>query len=86
MDHVATWAISLDLFEHEDSTLARVKVRTGANELIGEGRAHRNPGDPPVPEIGDELAVGRALIDLGSQLVDDAIRDIAVLMGESAGS
>lgn len=86
MDHVASWAISLDLFEHEDNTLARVKVRTGANELMGEGRAHRNPGDPPVPEIGDELAVGRALIDLGSQLVDDALQDITALMGKSTGS
>ncbi|WP_308191756.1 dsRBD fold-containing protein [Kitasatospora humi] len=30
--------------------------------------AHRNPDDPPVPEIGDEFSAGRALVDLGERL------------------
>ena len=35
-----------------------------------------NPADRDMPEIGDELAVARALSDLGHQLLDAAAGDI----------
>jgi Rv2632c-like len=41
--------------------------------------ARRHPADPDVPEIGDELAVGRAFIELGERLVHAASEDIAAL-------
>ena len=82
MDHVAEWDIRIYLFEHDDvSTLARVVLKTGANTLQGEGLARRNPADAPAPEIGDELAVGRALIDLGNQLTATAGADMEALAG-----
>jgi Domain of unknown function (DUF1876) len=82
MDHVAEWDIRIYLFEHDDdSTLARVVLKTGANTLHAEGLARRNPADAPAPEIGDELAVGRALIDLGNQLMATAGTDIEALAG-----
>jgi hypothetical protein len=82
MDHVAEWDIRIYLFEHDDdSTVARVVLNTGVNTLRSEGLARRNPADVPAPEIGDELAVGRALIDLGNQLTATAGTDIEALAG-----
>ena len=80
MEHIAEWDIHVYLFEQaDDANLARVVLNTGANELRGEGRSRRAPEDPPVPEIGDELAVGRALVDLGNQLLAVASEDAAAL-------
>ena len=82
MDHVAEWHIHIYLFEHDDDgTLARVVLKTGANTLRAEGLARRNPADAPAAEIGDELAVGRALINLGNQLTATAGTDIEALAG-----
>lgn len=79
MDHVAEWQAHVHLFEHEAMTQARVVLDTGANKLTSEGLARRNPADVEVPEIGDELAVGRALIELGERLVRAAGEDVAAL-------
>ena len=78
-EHVAQWRVHVYLFEHDCMTQARVVLDTGANALTSEGLARRHPADPEVPEIGDELAVGRALIELGERLVRAASEDIAAL-------
>ncbi|MFF5187687.1 DUF1876 domain-containing protein [Streptomyces sp. NPDC000345] len=79
MPHTVEWTVRLFLFEEDDDTKARVVLNTGTTELTGHGAAHRNPADPDVPEIGDELAAGRALHDLGRQLVEVAGRDIEAI-------
>jgi hypothetical protein len=76
MAHTADWKAQLHLFGDEGTTRARVVLDTGITSLTGHGVAHRNPADTDVPEIGDELAAGRALQDLGRQLVGAAERDI----------
>ncbi|MEV0175919.1 DUF1876 domain-containing protein [Streptomyces sp. NPDC050803] len=76
MNHTTEWKLRLYLFEEEGTTKARVVVDTGSTSLTGHGTAHRNPADQDVPEIGDELAAGRALHDLGGQLVAAAAHDI----------
>ena len=81
MEHVAEWELRVYLYEHDEHTLARAVLMTGANTMRAEGVARRNPADLPVPEIGDELAVGRALVDLGNQLLRAASGDIAALSG-----
>ena len=40
------------------------------------GRAKLNPDDYDVPEIGDEIAVARALTDLGHRLLIMAATDL----------
>lgn len=56
------WNITVDIDEQEDTTMAYASLRTPAgHEVTGAGQAQRNPHDPSVPEIGDELAVSRAL-------------------------
>ncbi|MFC7493554.1 MULTISPECIES: DUF1876 domain-containing protein [unclassified Nocardioides] len=75
--HTKTWHLHVDLFEQEDTTRAEVVLRTDAGtELRHVGTARRRPGDRDVPEIGDELAVCRALSALVHELLDATIADI----------
>jgi len=83
--HTAEWKVRLYLFEDEGTTKARVVLDTGATTLTGHGVAHRNPADMDVPEVGDELAAGRALRDLAQQLVDAAERDIEGMGASGTG-
>lgn len=77
MAHTAEWKVQLHLFEDDDGTTkARVVVDTGTTPLTGHGTARRHPADADVPEIGDELAAGRAMHDLAQQLLNIAERDI----------
>ncbi|MFJ9535978.1 DUF1876 domain-containing protein [Streptomyces sp. NPDC101225] len=77
MTHTTEWKLRLHLFEDEGTTKARVVLDTTATSLTGHGAAYRSPADTDVPEIGDEVAAGRALRDLARQLLDIAERDIA---------
>lgn len=75
--HTRTWHLHVDLFEQEETTRAEVVLRTDAGtELRDIGTARLRPGDRNVPEIGDELAVCRALFGLAHQLLDASIGDI----------
>ncbi|MET8451848.1 DUF1876 domain-containing protein [Streptomyces sp. NPDC005209] len=76
MSHTAEWKVRLHLCEDDGSTKARVVLDTGTTALTGRGTAHRHPADTNVPEIGDELAAGRAMHDLAHQLLNAAGRDI----------
>jgi hypothetical protein len=77
MPHTVEWKTRLYLFEEDEGTTkARVVVDTGATSLVGHGVAHRNPADRDIPEIGDELAAGRAMHDIARQLLGHAERDI----------
>ncbi|MFJ9843288.1 dsRBD fold-containing protein [Kitasatospora sp. NPDC101155] len=71
------WTLRLDLFEEGDVTKVHAVLDTGDNRLESRTDAHRNPHDPPAPEIGDEYAAGRALIDLGNQLLHAGRTDAA---------
>ncbi|MET9182259.1 dsRBD fold-containing protein [Kitasatospora aureofaciens] len=71
------WTLRLDLFEEGDVTKVHAALDTGDNRLESRTTAHRNPHDPPAPEIGDEYAAARALIDLGNQLLHAGRTDAA---------
>ncbi|MFE5191173.1 dsRBD fold-containing protein [Streptomyces sp. NPDC056628] len=77
MPHTAEWKIGLHLFEDDGGTTkAHAVLDTGTTTLTGHGTAHCNPTDANVPEIGDELAAGRAMDDLAQQLLSLAVGDI----------
>ncbi|MBB1256434.1 dsRBD fold-containing protein [Streptomyces alkaliterrae] len=77
MAHTAEWKIRLHLFEDDrGTTTARVVLDTGTTTLTGHGTAHCHPTDTDVPEIGDELAAGRAMDNLARKLLDIAEKDI----------
>jgi hypothetical protein len=81
MPHTVEWRVRLQLFEDEGTTKARVVLDTGTTALTARGVAHCHPADTNVPEIGDELAAGRAIRDLAQQLLNAAERDIEGMGG-----
>lgn len=76
MLHTRKWHAEVLLFEQDGQTRADVVLNTGENTLHGYGAARCHPGENDVPEIGDELAVGRALTDLGRRLIGTAAEDL----------
>ncbi|MCD2441450.1 DUF1876 domain-containing protein [Agromyces sp. SYSU K20354] len=85
MNATKQWSITVEIDEQDDTTLAHVSLRTPAgHDVTGVGHAQRNPLDPSVPEIGDELAVSRALRNLAERLLHTTEKDIAGATGEPA--
>jgi len=79
------WTVDIFIDEGEGHTNARARLNTGVEpHLTGFGRAKLNPDDVDVPEIGDELAAARALIELGNRLLATAARDIESITKEPA--
>lgn len=76
MARALEWKIRLFLSEEDGSTKARAVLDTGTSALTGRGRAQCSPEDTDIPEIGDELAAGRALGDIAQQLLAIAEHDI----------
>ncbi|MGW4213608.1 DUF1876 domain-containing protein [Lentzea sp. NPDC004789] len=77
MSTAKKWSVEIHIDEHESRTRAQARLHTAdSTHLIGLGLARLNPSDRDVPEIGDELAVSRALADLAHQLLDVAAGDI----------
>ena len=83
--HVREWQVRVTIFEAGDVTDANVVLLSDApTHLSARGESHRSTKDLPVPEIGDEVAVARALRHLADQLLETAIQDIEALTGEAA--
>ncbi|WP_042364661.1 MULTISPECIES: dsRBD fold-containing protein [Streptacidiphilus] len=79
------WTVAVTIDEDDARTEARaVMTDAGAPMATGRGVARRNPADRSVPDIGDELAVSRALEDLSQRLHDMASHDFAYLAGPAA--
>ncbi|GGW49363.1 hypothetical protein GCM10010503_27760 [Streptomyces lucensis JCM 4490] len=76
---VKEWRLNLYLSEHDPETTARIVLDTGDNILESRAEAHRSPQDREVPEIGDELAAGRALVAMGHLLMRAAQGDIKAM-------
>jgi hypothetical protein len=79
--HVKSWRVQVDLFEGGDETTAHAVLHAEVPGIEARGDARRNPKDPDVPEIGDEVAVARALRRLSDRLFELASGDIAATEG-----
>lgn len=74
------WNIHVWISEDDDdalTTATAVLFTPDGKRHESVAHARRNPGDRPVPGIGDELAVGRALSELASKLIEDGAEDVA---------
>lgn len=81
--HVKTWRVDVQLYQQGGSTTAHAVLHGDAPTAIAaDGEARRRPGDYDVPEIGDEVAVARALRRLAERLHDVAANDIEAIAGE----
>jgi len=73
------------LFEEDgDHTEARASIMIRGATFTGSGRSRRNPSDPEVPMVGEELAAARALSDLAHKLVEAAAEAISGREGRPA--
>ncbi|MFK5632964.1 MULTISPECIES: dsRBD fold-containing protein [unclassified Ornithinimicrobium] len=83
--HVREWSVRISLYESGDDTRAQAVLLADSPEhLRASGQSHRAYRDPSVPEIGDEVAVARALRHLADTLMATAETDIAAVTGEDA--
>lgn len=73
------WTVDITIDDDGSGrTQAHARLETGgaATALRGDGSAARNRFDEDVPAIGDELAAGRALVELGQRLLAQADADL----------
>jgi len=70
------WRLEVTFTEDDLATRADVVLDVADHHHHGWGRARRNPADPDVPMIGEEVAAARALIRLAHQLLGAAEQDI----------
>ncbi|MBB6171827.1 hypothetical protein HNR23_001887 [Nocardiopsis mwathae] len=75
--------VSVDILINEESEGDTARTWAEAcldsedgSSLRGHGMARKHPADEDVPEIGDELAISRALADLARQVRQVAAEDI----------
>jgi hypothetical protein len=79
------WSVEIFIDERDEQTHAEARLHTGdKTHLRGRGTARLNPTDRNVPEIGDELAVARALSELAHALLQAAAEDIEAVTHEPA--
>jgi Domain of unknown function (DUF1876) len=85
VDETKQWTVTIDIDEHEGHTRAVARLLSRESErLTGVGLARLDPADRDVPEIGDEIAVARALSDLGHRLLQAATEDVEQSTGTPA--
>jgi len=73
--------IDITMTEDADHCEAVARVRLREREFSGWGRARRNPSDPEMPVVGEELAVARALSEVSHQLVVAAADSLESVLG-----
>jgi len=67
------WYVEIGFCEDDIHTHASAHARLMDDGLMATtGDAYRNPKDPNEPKIGEEIAAARALIALGTELLNSA--------------
>jgi hypothetical protein len=83
-DHTPTarWTVEILLSEHDGQSRAVARLAAASPMVLtGTGLARLYPTDQDVPQIGLELAAGRALHALGDRLLGVATHDIDAATG-----
>jgi len=82
-NRVHDWQVRVSIAESDDDTEAHVVLLADSpTHLAASGHSHRSSADSPAPEIGDEVAVARALRRLADQLLDSAAEHIEARSGQ----
>ncbi|MFD5429411.1 DUF1876 domain-containing protein [Streptomyces sp. SCSIO 30461] len=85
METLTGWHVEMEFREDGDKTKAAAMLRLAdGTEVRGHGNANRHPSDPGQLRVGEEIAGGRALKDIASQLLDKAHDEIEEATGRSA--
>jgi Domain of unknown function (DUF1876) len=79
------WHIIIEFDEDDRHTHATATARVREDRpMIARGDAYRNPSDSNQPLVGEEIAAARALIDLGTQLLQAAAAQIEQVTSQPA--
>jgi Domain of unknown function (DUF1876) len=77
---IAGWHVEVEFDEDDTHTRAAALLRLrDGTELRGRGQTTRDPRDPDEKRIGEELAGGRALMDIAQQLTAKAGAEVKQL-------
>ncbi|MHB8187958.1 MAG: dsRBD fold-containing protein [Dermatophilaceae bacterium] len=80
-----TWRVQISVVETGDNTRATaLLISDQPGQFSAQGASHRSPRDDPLPTIGDEVAVARALRHLADTLLARAESDIEAVTGTDA--
>ena len=79
------WNVELRIEEDETRTKALLNLSVGSRRLQAHGMARRNPEDPNLPRVGDDLAVSRALSQMAHDLLNDAVAQLEDATARPAG-
>lgn len=75
--------LSIHLDEDMDNTMAYAQLYLRGDHFEAVGRARRNPVDPPMPVIGEELAIARALQELTGHIMEAAQQKVSDFLVKS---
>ncbi len=64
--------LNMHVVEDETNTMVHAVLNLRGDHFESVGRARRKPIDPPMPVIGEELAVARALAELAGKVMEAA--------------
>ena len=64
--------LNLHVVEDDTDTVVHAVLNLRGDHFEAVGKARRKPVDPPLPVIGEELAVARALQDVSAQVMEAA--------------
>ncbi len=70
------WTVTISVDETGGQTRAKAKLRWRDQEAVGVGLSRLAPHDRYKAQIGDELAVARALSDLARRMMAGAVQHI----------
>jgi len=83
MHDTRRWSVEIFVGEDDGRTYAEAALHDDiGNSVTGTGQAQVAPTDRNVPEVGDEIAVARALGDLSHRLLAIAKDDVEELTHE----
>ncbi|MDH3499500.1 MAG: DUF1876 domain-containing protein [Acidimicrobiia bacterium] len=74
--------LNLHLSEDERETVVFATLDLRGDHFEALGKARRNPDDPPMPVVGEELAIARALHDLTGQVMNAAQSKIEAFLSD----
>jgi hypothetical protein len=68
-DPVTVSEIQFDTVVDDNATVVTLSLREAGWAIYATGSSKRHPGDPRNPGVARQLALGRALLDLGAAFV-----------------
>ncbi len=83
MSDTRMWTVTIAFTEDDTNTRADAFLDVGPNRYQAWGRARRNPADPDLRRVGEEIAAARALERLVNALLGEAEHDIESFEGHT---